>query len=75
MDFAFGAKDWLGLDALWLSFPAGMVATAIMAAGLYLQGGWKRGGMAPLQGCPDEMECRERAEAVREPGGALSPAG
>ena len=75
LGFAFGAKDWLGLDALWLSFPAGMVATAVMAAGLYLQGGWKRGGMAPLQGCPDEMECRERAEAVREPGGALSPAG
>ncbi len=75
LGFAFGAKDWLGLDALWLSFPAGMVATAILAAALYLHGGWKRGNMAPLQGCPDDMECRERAEATKEPGGALSPAG
>jgi putative MATE family efflux protein len=75
LGFAFGAKDWLGLDALWLSFPAGMVATAIMAGVLYLDGRWKRGGMAPVTGCPDDIECREGAEAVREPGGALAPAG
>jgi putative MATE family efflux protein len=75
LGFAFGTRDWLGLDALWLSFPAGMVATAIMASVLYLDGRWKRGGMAPVTGCPDDMECREGAEAVREPGGALSPAG
>jgi putative MATE family efflux protein len=75
LGFAFGARDWLGLDALWLSFPAGMVATSVMAAFLYLHGGWKRGRMAPAEGFPDEIECRERAEAVREPGGALNPAG
>jgi putative MATE family efflux protein len=75
LGFAFGAKDWLGLDALWLSFPAGMVATAIMAGVLYLDGRWRRGGMAPITGCPDDIECREGAEAVREPGGALAPAG
>jgi putative MATE family efflux protein len=75
LGFAFGTKHWLGLDALWLSFPAGMVATAIMAGMLYLDGRWKRGGMAPVAGCPDDMECREGAEAIREPGGALSPAG
>jgi putative MATE family efflux protein len=75
LGFALGLRDALGLDALWLSFPAGMVATSIMAAGLYLHGGWKRGRMAPEQGCPDDMECREQAEATREPGGALNPAG
>jgi putative MATE family efflux protein len=75
LGFAFGTRDWLGLDALWLSFPAGMVATSVMAAMLYLHGGWKRGGMPPVLGCPDDMECREQAEAVREPGGALNPAG
>jgi Na+-driven multidrug efflux pump len=75
LGFAFGARDWLGLDALWLSFPAGMVATSIMAAVLYLRGGWKSRRMGPEEECPDEIECREQAEAVREPGGAFSPAG
>ena len=75
LGFALGLDDELGLDALWLSFPAGMVATSIMAAILYLGGWWKRGGMAPAQGCPDDMECREQAESIREPGGALNPAG
>ena len=75
LGFALGTRDWLGLDALWLSFPAGMVATSIMAVALYLHGGWKRGRMAPAEGRPDAIECREQAEAVREPGGALSPAG
>ncbi|HET9812489.1 MAG TPA: MATE family efflux transporter [Sphingomicrobium sp.] len=74
LGFAFGTYDWLGRDALWLSFPVGMVATSLMAAALYLQGGWRKIRMAPAD-CPDDMECREQAEAVREPGGALSPAG
>ena len=74
LGFAFGAREWLGLDALWLSFPAGMVATTIMAVVLYRNGGWRRKHMAPAD-CPDDMECREQAEAVREPGGALNPAG
>ena len=74
LGFALGTKDWLGLDALWLSFPAGMVATSIMAVVLYRNGGWRRKHMAP-DDCPDDVECREQAEAVREPGGALNPAG
>ena len=74
LGFAFGAREWLGLDALWLSFPAGMVATSVMAIVLYRNGGWRRKHMAPAD-CPDDMECREQAESVREPGGALNPAG
>ncbi len=74
LGFAFGTRDWLGLDALWLSFPAGMVTTCLLAIALYLHGGWKRGRMAPAE-IPDETECREQAEAAREPGGALNPAG
>lgn len=42
MGFAFGLRAWLGVDALWLSFPAAMVSTLIMAAALYLHGGWRR---------------------------------
>ena len=74
LGFALGGYDRLGADALWLSFPIGMVATAIMAVALYLHGGWKRSRMAVPE-CPDDVECREQAEAVREPGGALSPSG
>jgi len=69
----FGGYGWLGTDALWLSFPIGMVATMLMATALYFHGGWRRARMAP-EARPDEHECREQAEAVREPGGALSPA-
>ncbi|WP_262880716.1 MATE family efflux transporter [Psychrobacter sp. ANT_WB68] len=43
LGFAFGLYPLLGTDALWLSFPAGMVATALMGAGLYLYSGWRKG--------------------------------
>jgi len=43
LGFAFGMYPILGSDALWLSFPAGMVATAVMGGGLYLYGGWRKG--------------------------------
>jgi putative MATE family efflux protein len=73
LGFALGGYDWLGADALWLSFPLGMTATMFMAIALYLHGGWRKSRMAsePL----DENECIEQAEATREPGGALRPAG
>jgi Na+-driven multidrug efflux pump len=74
LGFALGAYGWLGADALWLSFPLGMVATMIMAIGLYVHGGWRKARMAPAD-CPDDEECIEQAETMREPGGALSPAG
>ena len=74
LGFALGAYDWLGADALWLSFPLGMVATMIMAIALYVHGGWRKARMVPDE-CPDGEECIEQAETIREPGGALSPAG
>lgn len=40
--FALLTREWLGVDALWLSFPAAMVATLAMASALYLHGGWRR---------------------------------
>ncbi|MDT1064315.1 MATE family efflux transporter [Paracoccus sp. CPCC 101403] len=39
---ALGLRGWLGVDALWLSFPVAMVATMLMAGALYLHGGWRR---------------------------------
>ena len=72
LGIALGGYQWLGADALWLSFPVGMVTTMLMATALYLHGGWRRSRIGPSP--IDELECREQAEATREPGGALNPA-
>ena len=74
LGFALGTYDWLGSDALWLSFPLGMLSTCIMATALYLHGGWRKNRMAPADR-PGEQECREQTQTTREPGGAFSPAG
>jgi putative MATE family efflux protein len=63
LGFAFGFYPMLGADALWLSFPAGMVATAVLAVGLYLHGGWRKGKMMP------QNEAAYRTEGYREQGG------
>ena len=47
LGFAFGLYPILGSDALWWSFPAGMVATAVMGVGLYLYGAWRKGKVLP----------------------------
>jgi putative MATE family efflux protein len=73
LSVALGAYDWLGTDALWLSFPIGMVATCVMATALYLHGGWRKSRIAPDER-PGQTECVEQAHATREPGGALQPA-
>ena len=41
----FGLQDWLGADAIWLSFSSGMLVTAILGSILYLHGGWRRKSM------------------------------
>jgi putative MATE family efflux protein len=35
----------LGADAVWLSFPAGSLATLVLAGGYYLWGGWRKAKM------------------------------
>lgn len=57
LGFAFGFYSRLGVDALWLSFPAGMVATALMGAALYLQGGWRKGKVLPPKEAAQITEC------------------
>ena len=59
LGFAFGFYSTLGADALWLSFPAGMVATAVMGAGLYLYGGWRKGKVFSSE------EAAQRTEGYR----------
>jgi Na+-driven multidrug efflux pump len=74
LGFAIGAHDWLGADALWLSFPVSSAANMALAIAFYLHGGWRKGrmlGPAPI----DAAEAIEEAEADTEPGGRISPAG
>ena len=70
----FGTQHWLGPDALWTSFPVSALANLALAAGYYLNGSWKKAHMR-VEELPCEDECIEEAEATREPGGALNPAG
>jgi Na+-driven multidrug efflux pump len=63
---------WLGADALWSSFPVASAANMLLAVAYYFKGGWRKARMAVQ---PSVDECIEEAEATREPGGALNPAG
>lgn len=72
LGFALGAYDWLGADALWLSFPISSFANLLMAIGFYLHGGWRKARMLPP---PPAAELEEEALADCEPGGRLNPAG
>jgi len=46
----------------------------VVATAYYLNGSWKKAHMTTEE-LPCEDECIEEAEATREPGGALNPAG
>jgi len=70
--YIFATHDWLGADAIWTSFPVSSTINFLLAAAYYWQGGWKTARMTVQ---PSIDECIEEAEATREPGGALNPAG
>ncbi len=41
LGFAYGLQGMLGADAIWWSFPAGMIVTMLLAIVLYRYGGWR----------------------------------
>ncbi|MFC3057514.1 MATE family efflux transporter [Paenirhodobacter populi] len=72
LGFAFGLRDWLGTDALWLSFPAAMVSTLIMATALYLQGGWRKAPVmrfddSRIKSAPAEISVVAEGAPARNP--------
>lgn len=67
---AYGLREWLGVDALWVSFPVAMVATMIMAIGLYLQGGWRR---STVMAHIDDSEATPAMSITSEAGSPTSP--
>ena len=64
-------KPWLGVDALWWSFPAGSAANLVMAVLFYRYGNWRKGSLA----VPQPPEPEEQAHVTVEPAGTLRPAG
>ena len=70
--YIFATYHWLGADAIWTSFPVTSLINLALATAFYLHGGWKKARMLVQ---PSADECIEEAEATREPGGALNPAG
>ena len=69
-----GTEQWLGADSLWTSFPVASLANLALASAYYFKGGWRKAHMR-VEHRPAEDECVEEAQATREPGGALNPAG
>jgi len=69
-----GTEQWLGADSLWTSFPVASLANLALASAYYFKGSWRKARMR-IEEPPSEEECVEEAQATREPGGALNPAG
>jgi len=72
--FIFARYPELNADAIWLSFPVSSFANLALAIAFYAHGGWRKAHMR-VEDRPSEDECVEEAQATREPGGALNPAG
>ena len=69
-----GTYPWLRADAIWTSFLLSSFINLLLAVAYYQHGGWKKARMR-IDQLPGEDECIEKAEATREAGGALNPAG
>jgi putative MATE family efflux protein len=70
--YIFATYDWLGANAIWTSFPVSSLINFLLASIYYWRGGWRKARMT-VEHSVDQ--CIEEAEATREPGGALNPAG
>lgn len=70
----FATHAWLGADAIWTSFPVSSFINLALSVIYYVKGGWRKARMS-VDDLPCEDECIEEAEATREAGGALNPAG
>ena len=72
LGLAYGLHPRFGTEAVWWSFPAGSIASAIMGVLYYRYGRWREGRLVDAI---DEDHAREQALADCEPGGRFEPAG
>ncbi len=66
---AYLLQPWLGVDALWWSFPIGTTVNVALAALYYRYGRWREGALLVPETHPEE-----RSHADIEPGSGLKPA-
>lgn len=68
LGFYYLAYDWLGSDAIWVSFPVGSVASLALAWWFYHYSGWRR------HADPETSEeAQEQVHADGEPAGRMVP--
>ncbi|WBU64594.1 MATE family efflux transporter [Paracoccus aerodenitrificans] len=75
LGFAYGLQGMLGADAIWLSFPAGMVATLIMAVLLYRFGNWRQANDMQVEAAPPPEAQPSAAAFYTEAGPPGTPTG
>ena len=68
LGFYFATYAWLHADAIWLSFPAGSIASLILGWAFYRYSGWRRHALPQTS-----EEAQEEAEALAEPAGRYAP--
>ena len=68
LGFYYLTYDWLGADAIWLSFTVGSVAGLVLGWGFYRYSGWRKHALAEA---PEEA--REQIQADGEPAGRMVP--
>ncbi|MBD3728999.1 MAG: MATE family efflux transporter [Sphingomonadales bacterium] len=68
LGFVFGARDWLGQDALWLAFPVGSLAAVLLSWIAYRRPGWRESARAV-----PATEAAEESQADGEPAGRMAP--
>lgn len=68
LGFYYLTYDWLGADAIWLSFPVGAVAGLALGWWFYHYSGWRKSAEPETS-----EEALEEAQAQGEPAGRFTP--
>jgi Na+-driven multidrug efflux pump len=68
LGFYWLTYDWLGADAIWLSFPVAALAALVLAWWAYRFTRWRERAQAE-----SEEEAREQAQTDGQPAGRLMP--
>ncbi len=68
LGFYWLTYDWLGADAIWVSFTVGAVAGLVLGWWIYRYTNWRRGALAE-----SPEEAREQIQADGEPAGRMVP--
>jgi Na+-driven multidrug efflux pump len=68
LGFYFLTYDWLGADAIWLSFPVGSVAGLALGWWFYHYYDWRKGAQPETS-----EEAQEQAQSDGEPAGRYAP--